>query len=506
MPSQFLNRINNDMPNSSNQQVGDDAIINCHAHIFTIDHVPNNFAKTFITPPFDRVLSISNIKWVYNNLTPRGSKRIRRISHKFDRIKFVILDLIKSTIITKAIYKIVVKLITWVTSPLLSFLNISRLLSPEFKDLLYRYLTLARYSSRYKTQKKIYEYLTKNYPDNTKHVILSMDMDYMEAGEAAIPYIKQLEDLKKLSIKKSELLPFIFADPRRISETSHLKGKSNYLNQLKSDLSKNYFSGIKLYPALGYYPFDPNLIELYQFANDNSIPLMTHCIHGSVYFRGKKKKEWNFHEILTYNKKGGNHVPIPLPQKDNKDFTRNFTHPLNYECLLNAELLSSYLGYDCDLSELKICLAHFGGSPEWNRYRKDAWNGYNNIISPSSRDDYLNRRFKNTLTHGSKRTIWWNASWLSIIYDLMIKYDNVYSDVSFMLHNEDLFPLLNYLLLDEKVNDRILFGTDYYVVSPKGLDKELYQGIRHGLGEELFHKIAVYNPRNYLRSEFNQQV
>lgn len=163
--------------------------------------------------------------------------------------------------------------------------------------------------------------------------------------------------------------------------------------------------------------------------------------------------------------------------------------------MLNPTLLSTYIGENIDLSKLKICLAHFGGSAEWYKYFQDSYNTYNNNIAPNN-SYYKNR--KNTLNHGSTRTIWWNASWLSVIYDLIVKYEYIYSDVSFILFNEELYPMLKYLMNDDKVSNRILFGTDYYVVSQKNVDKVLYHNLRSYLGEELFHKIAVENPKNYL--------
>ncbi|MEZ4792155.1 MAG: hypothetical protein R2783_01360 [Gelidibacter sp.] len=210
-----------------------------------------------------------------------------------------------------------------------------------------------------------------------------------------------------------------------------------------------------------------------------------------MFYRGKKKKEWAYHPILKYTKKAGEGpIPLPLPQTKNYDYTTNFTHPLNYHCLLDKDLLSEHLGEDTDLSKLKICLAHFGGSKEWNRYTQDNWNNYNNNISHRTLKDYNSSHIKNTLTHGSTRTIWWNASWLSIIYDLMIRYENLYTDISFMLYNEELFPLLKYLLLDEKVNKKILFGTDFYVVSQKKTEKAIFQNLRSYIGEESFYLIS----------------
>ncbi len=475
-----------------------DTLTNCHAHIFTIDHVPNKFGKGLLPFPFYHIITIKFIKWYYTNLTERGSKKYRAFRHNLRKVKFFIFRVLKFTIVLWPIYKLIASILKWFFSILTNFLTIDAIFSKEMKSLYYRYLTMGRYSTKYKTQSKIFNYLLKNYPPGTNHVILSMDMDYMEAGEAIIPYLDQIEDLRKLGRKKVQLKPFVFADPRRIKESQSKQGMDNYFKYLRKHLSEKSFSGIKMYPALGYYPFDKDLIELYKFAQEKQVPIMTHCIKGTVFYRGKKKKEWAKHEILKYPSKDQKMIPIPLPQKDNAEFSTNFTHPLNYECLLNPELLSEYLGEPCDLSKLKICLAHFGGTEEWEKYRKDAWNNYNNNISPTSRQEYLKSPYKNTLNHGSKRTIWWNASWLSIIYDLIVKYDNVYTDISFILYNQELFPMLKYLLNDPKVKHRILFGTDFYVVSQKGLDKDLYQGIRSYLGEDLFRLIAVENPKHYL--------
>lgn len=478
-----------------------DPIVNCHTHIFTIDHVPNKFGKCFLPWPLYHVVTINVVKKFYNNFTSRGSNRYKSFQHRVQKLKFWVYRILKFTIILWVLFSIIVFVIKWLFRILSNFLTIDSLFSKEVTQLYYRYLTMARYSTKYKTQSKIYEYLTKNYPEGTKQVVLSMDMDFMEAGQAKISYMEQIEQLRQLGRSKKDLLPFVFADPRRINATKDLKERFNYFNYLKSYLEKSHFAGIKLYPALGYYPFDKDLIELYKFAQEYEIPIMSHCIKGTVFYRGKKEYKWNEHEILKYPTKGKVMKSIPLPQKDNFDYTTNFTHPLNFECLLNPDLLSEYLGEEIDLGKLKICIAHFGGTEEWDKYRKDAFNNYNNNISPSTKEGYLNSRFKNTLNFSNKRTIWWNASWLSVIYDLIVKYDNVYSDVSFILYNEELFPMLKYLLNDAKVKERILFGTDFYVVSQKGLDKDLYQRLRSYLGEELFNQIAVDNPKTYLQTK-----
>nr|WP_321224410.1 hypothetical protein [uncultured Psychroserpens sp.] len=480
-------------------------VYNCHTHTFTIDHVPNNFGKK-VMPILYQVITMKVVKWYYLNLTYRNNN-YKRFLHRCNKIKHFFIDILKFTVVLHWIYTLVLFFLNWFFKMLVNLLALGNLFSPQSKAAFKRFTTIGRYATYSKSgQRKVFDLLEKTYDTNTKFVVLPMDMDYMEAGKPIANYMEQLQELLKVtSNNKDQLLPFVFVDPRRITDVNINLNGFSYQKYVKSNLLKQKFYGIKMYPALGYYPFDKNLIETYKFAQEHQIPITTHCIEGTVFYRGKKKKEWSHHPILKYTKKKAEGpIPIPLPQTKNFDFTTNFSHPLNYHCLLDKDLLSSYLGEEIDLSKLKICLAHFGGSKEWLRYTDDNWNNYNNNISHSSRQAYFNSKIKNTLTHGSTRTIWWNASWLSIIYDLMIKYDGVYTDISFIVFNEELFPLLKYLLQDDKVKHKIIFGTDYYVVAQKNTEKALFQNLRSYIGEDLFYMISHTNAKQFLKTNFGQ--
>lgn len=487
------------------KETKDPTTFNCHTHTFTIDHVPNLFGKKLV-PVLYQLITMRVVKWYYLNLTLRN-RTYRKFVHRSNKIKYGLLSVLKFTIVGYWVYSLLLFFFKWLFEILTNVLAISNLFSEQSIAAYERFTTLGRYATYSKQgQQKVFDLLAKTYDQNTKFVVLPMDMEYMEAGKPIADYKQQLNELLKVTKNNKEnLLPFIFADPRRIAETAALKGSANYENYLKSKLSKTQFHGIKLYPALGYFPFDKNLIETYKFAQEHQIPIITHCIEGTVFYRGKKKKEWSTHPILKYRKhKNKEPLPIPLPQKKNYDFTKNFSNPLNYHCLLNKDLLSDYLEEEVDLSKLKICLAHFGGTKEWNKYKADNWNNYNNNISHVSKNEYLNRKIKNTLNHGSTRTIWWNASWLSVIYDLMVQYEGVYTDISFILFNEELFPLLKFILEDEKVKHKVLFGTDYYVVAQKNNEKALFQNLRSYIGEELFYLIANENPKQFLSTSFTK--
>src|SRR4030095_5637746 len=126
---------------------------NSHAHCFTIDHVPENF--------FDELI---------------GGKRFLRIS-KIKKSKFL----------------------QWV----LRFLtgNLGRLIVGLFSKTAARQLRrlngLLKYSTE-KTQLDLIQNLDSYYLENYRYVFLSMDMQYMGAGDPQEDFLVQLEKLKTI--------------------------------------------------------------------------------------------------------------------------------------------------------------------------------------------------------------------------------------------------------------------------------------------------------------------
>src|SRR5512147_1089891 len=51
---------------------------------------------------------------------------------------------------------------------------------------------------RYKSQKEIFEECRKFYPENSAFVVVSMDMEYMNAGKVPRKYKEQLKELAQL--------------------------------------------------------------------------------------------------------------------------------------------------------------------------------------------------------------------------------------------------------------------------------------------------------------------
>lgn len=294
---------------------------------------------------------------------------------------------------------------------------------------------------RYKEQKQIFEECSKFYPVNSKFMILSMDMVYMNAGRVPRPYVEQLRELADLKKAYPDfILPFVHLDPRR----------PGMMDILKTCIEEWNFAGIKIYPSIGYFPYDPRLTPVYEYAEKNDLPVISHCSP----FNPTHNKGWpgEIKALLTASK-----IPLDLDTNNRKRLCSNFANPLNFKFVLN------------DFKKLRICLAHFGSEYYWDQF----------IDHPEDK-----------------------GSWFYIIKDLMEEYDRLYSDISFTLNQTKYFPLLKVLLADPKINRQILFGSDYYMVESKASERRFGLDLRGYLGETDFRAIALDNPKAFMGSRY----
>lgn len=411
-------------------------IYNCHAHCFSLDHVPDYFLRGYfpIKLKLSWIKKVGLLRWIINNSRKLKNKRFFR-----------------------------------------------RLFGESSLEAFERIGNLLGYGD--KPQEKIIRDVQRFYPSGTRFVMLTMDMDYIDAGEANVKYPLQLDELvqlKKRENLKNIIFPFAFADPRRFAEDpGHLEKVGRYVDE-------KLVTGIKLYPALGYWPFDKNLKMVYDLALKHNLPIVTHCIRGVVHYRGKEKP-------VTHPFK----PDIILEGKKPKVFTTHYTHPINYECLLNKDLISKFWAIPeseaSRYSNLKICLAHFGGSSEWEKYLTDPWLA----DSDNLKEDFSSLDKKNWHFDLVQKPM--TYTWFKIICDLIEKYPNVYTDISYMLWDPIVWPLLKVLLENNpKIRRRVLFGTDYYVVSKEGSERELSIQLRGYIGEDNFKQIAFYNAEEFL--------
>lgn len=83
----------------------------------------------------------------------------------------------------------------------------------------------------------------------------------------------------------------------------------------------------------------------------------------------------------------------------------------------------------------------------------------------------------------------------------MLYYPNVYADISYILHGDkDILPLLRQTLQNPGLKEKVLNGTDFFVVRNHKLDKNMLADMTGGLSEKESDQIARVNPRNYLQN------
>jgi len=303
------------------------------------------------------------------------------------------------------------------------------------KDMFDRYVKFINLG-KLGSQENIFKECKKYYPAGTQFIVLPMDMAFMSAGKVPRDYSEQIEELGKLKIEYPQIIPFIHVDPRRIG----------ILDLLKHSVEKLGFRGVKLYPPLGYFPYDQDLYPIYEYCEKKKLPIIAHCSpYNPVHFKGKKK---DLIKLLEKSK-----TPIETKGKKRKELCSNFTNPLNYKYVIK------------DFPKLKICFAHFGSEYSWNKF----------IHQPEIDDN-----------------------WFRYIKDLISEGENFYTDISFTMNNVKYFSLLKVLLTDEKVRKKVLFGSDYYMVETEANERRFGLDLRAFIGEENFNSIAIDNIETFL--------
>lgn len=421
---------------------------NCHVHIFHIKSIPENFlGKGLIS-----FLSRSIVSFWFVFYLKKFSKKITAV---LQNIKWLDRFLVSAGQIPS---KAIEWLSRWrITRWLANILN-------KFSDIEYGFIE--KYAAfveagRHRSPELLFNELRtkKVYNATTRFVVLSLDMDYMGAGNPACNYLTQLSYLYALKKKHPDtLLPFVSIDPRR--------GNAKFLLDFaKKHIEELGFIGIKLYPALGFYPFDPRLMLVYDFAQQNGVPIMTHCTQGGVFYKGKLLEE-HLHPANM------NPSPVKKNFRNNGDSQKNsrfknyFSNPENYKDVLEL------------FPRLKICLAHFGGSSEV-------------------------RQFK--FNHNRTET-----NWYLIVKKLCEGYanskgifcENVYTDISYTLADKKIFDHLKADINHAKTRSKILFGTDFYMTLQEKSEELLIKDFLNSLTQQETERITSENPMRYLESAF----
>ena len=229
---------------------------------------------------------------------------------------------------------------------------------------------------------------------------------------------------------------------------------------LRKYVEEKGFKGVKLYPPVGYYPYDPLLMnEVFPYCEEKNLPVLAHGSPlNATRNRGSRK------EICRLLGR-----PVNDPEFKGiktKELTSFFPHPDNYRSVLEK------------FKKLKICIAHFGSEPD-----------YHKPVAHFGSEYYWKEFIENPGNPGN---------WFMIIRQMLAEYKNFYTDISFTLNKEEYFPLLKVLLADDSIRHKILFGSDYYMVETKTDERRFGLDLRAYLGEADFHTLSVTNPERYL--------
>lgn len=328
------------------------------------------------------------------------------------------------------------------------------------------------------SQREIFQNILSKYDGSEftqmRFIALTIDMDYM-TDEKNKPYQNFLAQISEVvELKKhypDRIFPFLGIDPR-----NPLLMDDNWLIQ---NLKSNVFSGIKIYPAKGFFPFDERLDKVYKYAASNNIPIMTHCTRSGSYYIGKNPMHLvpdKFDHLddndetvqRIYSRIKKYKLAFEGRKMDNSFFCNVFSHPENY-----LPVLKKY-------PNLTLCLAHLGGVGE--------------ILGDRCKELKTRIRYKKMSALESATETWYQF----IMSKLMTEdYPNVYSDISYSLSSiEAMQAVFKDLEQGKLKKDRIMFGTDFFMISQEGDEIEIVKKaqveLKHHFSEMMCENVERY--------------
>ncbi|MCF0060570.1 amidohydrolase family protein [Dyadobacter chenwenxiniae] len=355
-----------------------------------------------------------------------------------------------------------------------------------------------------RNQREIFENLKKQYDDDPhlKIVALTMYMEKCGAGPSDTGYEGQLEGI--IEIKKENpdnLLVFLGIDPRWKATGKELKETVERYFETKvrvnAERSVYPFAGLKIYPSLGFYAFDEKLKDTFEWAAENEVPVLTHCSYlGGIYnndtrFVNESLDPVNAYTGLKYSETLGSEATPPSPDKSinilkwifgQNDNNRNlntcsyFLEPESYRSLLEY--------FKNKTKPLKICLAHFGGDEHVLNESKESSSG----------------KLFGTL----------QKNWCAQIKNLIREFpESVYTDISFTVGNPDTHKPFFKDLKDPELQNRIMFGTDFFLTERLLPEKDDYATFKKAALAQPFGNtnaweiMASKNVESFLASKYN---
>ena len=290
----------------------------------------------------------------------------------------------------------------------------------------------------------IAERLLSYYDAHTIVCPLMVDMEPSIKGRMKSSYPAQLKTMEALcKARPGRLLPFVGLNPIRHSMNGI------FIDELMS--ADSVFWGVKLYPSLGYLPSHPDLMNVYEYCEKHRIPITVHCSAATVKTTRHRIKSIRYTKV-----ENGKRVDQVIRKRW---FWRSdydwFNDPKHWEVVFEV------------FPKLVVNFAHFGGFEQWRRYAKGKDN-----------------------------------TWVHRIISLMQRYENVYADISYTLHDRRIYPALKAALeASDTVCVRTLYGSDYYMLVREGHFRSIRTGFEVAMGRLLMVALTHTNPRRFLFGE-----
>ncbi len=272
--------------------------------------------------------------------------------------------------------------------------------------------------------------------------ILMMDLETGWGIKPEKKLFQQIIEIKQILLQRP-IVPFLPVDPRRADHNDPNENLYDLFLSAFTDPETPFF-GVKCYPSLGYLPSDLRLDPIFQICAEKNIPVLTHC-GGEIVSTFKKS-------IQVCDSTGEFEFTIPGDSRTERAKYLNDPE-------LWIPVLDKY-------PKLKLDFAHFGGDTNWKNHHES---GKNDRIT--------------TILKMMK-----NPNW------------KVFTDFSFNVVEKELFNAFGKELnMNPDISDKIMFGTDYWVVLPAG---DLLGMQKEFLAQMKDHQTTLLQsaPLNYLIS------
>jgi len=276
--------------------------------------------------------------------------------------------------------------------------------------------------------------MRRQYPADTRFVVLPMDMSMICHGPVSAGLAEQHDELAALAHADENLgriIPFATLHPDAPGAAAEAR---RALEGLK-------FRGLKLYPRLGYPPDHELLMrEIYPLVQDLNLPVISHCSRGGV--------------------RSG---------CISRHLANRYTAP------------EAFIPVLAKFPDLRVCLAHFGGHTDWRRYA----NSGIDPDDPQARKANWQVAIRDMIGSGE-----FPGLWTDISYTLFHSDDNLPFLKLFLAGDDDRHKRLRRRVL--------FGSDFYMTRQEALSERAVCFRLRTGLGEDLFRRIACINPEFWL--------